>query len=104
MINYTEEQRDYIVQQYTADPQRTTVDRLAKELGKTIKSIIGKLSKEGVYRREVYRTKRGETPRRKEEMVQTICEYLNTESLEGLEKTPKLTLGKLEKLIEQVVL
>ena len=38
--NYTEEQVQYMVDQYTAKPNRDTVDLLAEELNKSIKSII----------------------------------------------------------------
>ena len=47
-MNYTEDQTKYMVDEYTNKPTRITVERLAKELDKTPKSIIGKLSREGV--------------------------------------------------------
>ena len=53
-MNYTDEQTKYMVEEYTKKPSRITVERLAKELEKSTKSIIGKLSREGVYRRSVY--------------------------------------------------
>ena len=68
-MNYTNDQTDYMVEQYTNKPSRITVDRLAKELSKSPKSIIGKLSREGVYRRSVYKTKTGDIPVTKEEIV-----------------------------------
>ena len=97
-MNYTEEQRDYIVREYQEAPSRETVERLANELDKTIKSIIGKLSREGVYRREVYKTKTGEDPITKAELVVQISEALgiDVENLAGLEKAPKLVLKKIE--------
>ena len=55
--NYTEEQVQYMVDEYTAQPNRETVDKLAEKLNKSIKSIIGKLSREGVYQKAIYRTK-----------------------------------------------
>ena len=55
-MNYTNDQTEYMVEQYKNKPSRITVDRLAKELDKSPKSIIGKLSREGVYRRSVYQT------------------------------------------------
>lgn len=97
-MNYTPEQTKYIIAEYCNEPQRTTVDRLAEELGKTVKSVIGKLSREGVYRREVYKTKLNERPVTKLEMVSNIAEALGMEDedLKGLDKTPKLVLRKLE--------
>ena len=44
MSNYTKEQTDYIVGMYTSNPTMDTVRELADELGKSTKSIIGKLS------------------------------------------------------------
>ena len=61
-MNYTQDQTAYMVEEYQNKPTRITVDRLAKELGKSSKSIIGKLSREGVYQRNVYKTKAGEMP------------------------------------------
>ena len=52
MSNYTEEQTQMMVGAYLDQPTRETVDNLAEELGRSTKSIIGKLSREGVYRRE----------------------------------------------------
>ena len=74
---------------------------LAEELQKSVKSIIGKLSREGVYRREIYKTKSGELPVTKVEIVSNIADSLGIEvdSLLGLEKTPKATLKTLEEAI-----
>ena len=94
-MNYSIEDTQYIVKEYQANPNRETVDRLAEELSRTVKSIIGKLSKEGVYRREVYTPKISTST--KIELVQEICDLIEIESLDGLEKTPKLTLMKLIK-------
>ena len=47
-VNYTQDQVEYIVNQYRLNPDRETVEKLADELNKSVKSIIGKLSREGV--------------------------------------------------------
>ena len=47
--NYTEEQVNMMTEAYAANPSRETVDSLAETLGKTTRSIIAKLSREGVY-------------------------------------------------------
>ena len=88
-----------MVARYSAKPDRDTVNELAEELGKSIKSIIGKLSREGVYRRQVYTTKQGTPPVSKAELVAEIASYLDfePEELLGLDKTPKLILQKLAK-------
>ena len=100
-MNYSEEQTQYIVKEYRSNPNRETVESLATELNKSIKSIIGKLSREGVYRREIYKTKSGELPVTKVEIVSNIADSLGIEvdSLLGLEKTPKATLKTLEEAI-----
>ncbi len=96
-MNYNEEQTQYIVKEYVSDPTKATVDRLAYELEKSPKSIIGKLSREGVYRRSVYKTKTGESPVTKEQLVREIEDALGlgNEELAGLEKSPKNILKQL---------
>jgi len=99
MSNYTEEQTKYMSEVYSKNPERGTVELLAQELDKSTKSIIGKLSREGVYRRESYVTKTGEKPITKVELVASIADSLgvSVDSLEGLEKTPKGVLKLLSR-------
>ena len=101
-MNYSEEQTKYMTDLYLSTPSRSTVEVLAEEMDKSIKSIIGKLSREGVYRREIYKTKSGETPVTKVEIVSNIADTLGLEvdNLLGLDKAPKSTLKTLEKGIE----
>ena len=101
MSNYTEQQTEAMVAAYMLEPTRETVDKLAEGLGRSTKSIIGKLSREGVYRREVYVSKTGESPITKVEIVSNIAESLGigTETLAGLEKSPKAALRSLEKAV-----
>ena len=100
-MNYTEDQTKHIIEAYQKNPNRETVEMLAEELQKSIKSIIGKLSREGVYRREIYKTKSGDLPVTKVEIVSNIADSLGleVENLFGLEKTPKATLKNLEDAI-----
>jgi len=97
-MNYTDEQTKHIVAWYKQSPTMTTVENLAEELGKSTKSIIGKLSREGVYERAVYKNKSGDLPVTKAEIVSNIAENLGLEieNLIGLEKAPKATLRSLE--------
>ena len=103
-MNYNEQTTQYMLEKYTADPTRQTVEDLAEELSRSVKSIIGKLSREGVYRREIYKTKTGELPVTKVEIVSNIADDLGleVESLLGLEKAPKATLKKLENAIKEL--
>ena len=66
---------------------RDTVQILAEELGKSTKSIIGKLSREGVYQKAQYVSKTGEFPITKKELVVKISDAIDgeLEDLEGLE-------------------
>lgn len=97
-MNYTKEQTELMITQYTTEPSMQTVESLADAMGKSTKSIIGKLSREGVYKRAVYKSKSGEVPVTKLELVNNIAENLGVEieSLVGLEKSPKATLKTLE--------
>ena len=101
MSNYTEEQTNMLVGAYLDSPTPETVERLAEELSKSKKSIIGKLSREGVYRREAYVSKTGEKPITKIEIVTNIAEHLGIEvsDLSGLEKSPKESLRRLERAV-----
>ncbi len=97
-MNYTEEQTRKLVEMYKAQPSMLTVEELAIMYGKSPKSIIGKLSREGVYERAVYKNKSGDLPVTKAEIVYNIAENLGLEieHLLGLEKAPKATLKNLE--------
>ncbi len=99
--NYSSEQVSLMIEKYQAKPDRETVDKLAEELNKSIKSIIGKLSREGVYRKAVYKTKTGELPVTKAELIVKIADILNanSEKLKGLEKAPKQELKYLYELL-----
>ena len=89
--NYTSEQVELMIEAYSANPTRDTVDDLAKTLNKSVKSIIGKLSREGVYQKAVYKTKTGEIPVTKAQLVIDIATLLEIDSnkIMGLEKAPK---------------
>ncbi len=100
--NYTNEQVSYMIDKYNESPTRDTVEILAEELGKSTKSIIGKLSREGVYQKAQYVSKTGEFPITKKELVVKISDAIDgeLERLEGLEKSPKKELKYLLTLVE----
>ena len=89
--NYTDAQVEHMVEAYQAKPDRTTVNMLAEDFDKSIKSIIGKLSREGVYQKAVYKTKTGEIPVTKAQLVENLAMLLEIPSskIMGLEKAPK---------------
>ena len=100
-MNYSKEMTSKMVEMYKDAPNRQTVAILAKEFGKSEKSIIGKLSKEGVYQRSVYVTKTGEKPVTKAELVEELEEKcgLMYGDLAGLEKAPKSVLKRIVEAI-----
>ena len=100
-VNYTEEQVKQMIDEYNAKPDRETVENLADMFDKSIKSIIGKLSREGVYKKTEYVTKTGEKPETKLEIVQELAERLElfTTALARLEKAPKQSLKNLRSAI-----
>lgn len=95
--NYTEEVTTRMIEEYQQNPTIETVRKLAEKLEKPVKSVIGKLSREGVYVKQVYTTKTGDPVVTKKELVADIAVHLDfePEELEGLEKTPKLVLQKI---------
>jgi len=102
-VNYTQEQVDYMKTLYDQEPTRDTVQKLANELNKSVKSIIGKLSREGIYQKTEYLSKTGERPITKKQMVEIIARELVGESskLAGLEKAPKADLKYLLDLVSE---
>lgn len=102
VVNYTDEQTQHMVEVYTANPTRETVDILANELGKTVKSIIGKLAREKAYQKQEYETKIGEKPITKLEIVKQIAETLKIDAkrIEGLTKASKSDLQNLQEAIK----
>ena len=102
-INYTEKQVEHMIEAYTRTPTRETVEALAEDLDKSVKSIIGKLSREGVYKKTVYTTKTGESPETKKEIVENLAGLLNLEYIQvaGLEKSPKSALKMLREAIHE---
>jgi len=77
--NYTEEMVSEMTTAYTENPTRETVDALAEQFGKTTRSIIAKLSREGVYIAQPRTTKSGEPVISKAELVAQIAEHFDIE-------------------------
>jgi hypothetical protein len=92
--NYTEAMTEKMIAQYTANPSRDTVDAIATELGKNARSVIAKLSREGVYKAQPRVTKSGEPVVRKAELLAQIQDTLGVE-LPSLVKASKADLQRL---------
>ena len=92
--NYTEQQTKEMVAQYEANPTKDTVVAIAEKLGKNTRSVIAKLSREGVYKAQPRTTKRGEPVVLKQELVNIIQEHFGDE-FPSLVKASKVDLQKL---------
>jgi hypothetical protein len=89
VVSYTAEQTAELVTRYQAGE---TVEALAEAMGKTVKSIVSKLSREGVY---VSKTKTSKAKQAtKAELVTSIAAKLGVteDKVESLEKATREVL------------
>jgi hypothetical protein len=95
--NYTSEQTAEMIAEYTANPTKETVELLASSMGKSVRSVIAKLSREKVYIAKVRTTKTGEAPVKKDTVADAIGNVLGfTEAeTESLTKANKTALNKI---------
>jgi hypothetical protein len=93
-VNYTAEQTLQIVNDYQ---NGVAVETIAQNLGKSVRSIVAKLSREKVYVAKTYTTKTGETVVKKDAVADAIGAVLMlTESeIESLTKANKTALSKI---------
>lgn len=63
VVNYTPEMTAKMLADYAAG---VTVESIAETMGKTVRSVVAKLSREGVYKKKEYVTKTGEKPVKKD--------------------------------------
>ena len=82
-INYTTEQTTKVVADYS---NGVTIEQIAQDMGKSVRSIVAKLSREGVYKKKEYVTKTGEAVVKKDQHADAIGALLglsepDTESL-----------------------
>jgi len=94
-VNYTPEMTAELVTAYKAAPTVDTVEAFATKFGKNVKSIVAKLSREGVYQKKEYVSKTGEKPVDKEEFATRIGDFLNLDeaSASSLAKANKKALA-----------
>lgn len=96
--NYTLDQTAELVETYrradTDEMRAKVVNHFAAEWGKTPASVRAKLVSEGAYVAKTYKTKKGEKPVSKEQLVEIIARTMDTaaDNLPGLEKATKATL------------
>jgi hypothetical protein len=90
-LNYTPEQTAQIVSDYS---NGVTVESIAQNLGKSARSIVAKLSREGVYKKKVRTTKTGDVVVKKDAHADAIGAILQLpeNDIESLTKANKSAL------------
>jgi hypothetical protein len=94
--NYSEEIIKTMVAEYEANPTRETVNALAEQFSKPVRSIISKLSALGVYQKATPATKKAEPIIKKEVYVAKLNERLGIE----LPSAGNMTKVDIQRLIE----
>ena len=96
-VTYTEAQTAELREAYLADPSVETVEAFAAKFSKSVRSIVAKLSREGIYKKKEYVSKTGEKPVKKEEMAdefQAIFGLTESEA-DSITKANKTALKKI---------
>jgi hypothetical protein len=90
-VNYTPEQTQKIINDYQ---NGVSVEQIADNLGKTVRSIVAKLSREKVYIKKEYKTKTGESVVKKDTHADAIGAILRLpeNDIESLTKANKNAL------------
>ena len=93
-VNYTPEQSTKMVADYVAG---VTVETIAENLGKTVRSVVAKLSREGVYKAKTYVSKTGAAVVKKDAHADAIGAILKLSEAEteSLTKANKTALEKI---------
>lgn len=99
MSNYNDEQVAQMVAAYIGNPTRDTVSRLAAEMEKSERSIIAKLSREGVYIAQVREGKKPKDVITKKVMVDRISQATGI-NFTALDKASRDDLISLLEVIE----
>jgi hypothetical protein len=90
-VNYTPEQTAKIIAEYQAG---VAVEQIAQAMGKTVRSVVAKLSREKVYVAKQYVSKTGEKPVKKDVTADAIGAILrlSENDIESLTKANKSAL------------
>ena len=89
--NYTKEMEASMIAEYKMNPTRATVDVIAEDLGKSVKSVIAKLVTLKVYVKAVKTAKTGKPVTSKKDLVAKINAHFNLE-MPSLAKATKIDL------------
>ncbi len=101
--NYSAEVTAQLLADYAASAKDdAAVKSLAEKFGKAARSIVAKLSREGVYVKKEYKTKAGGIPVSKEQHVKAIAAFMGVDAdkLESLEKANKGVLQLIESALK----
>lgn len=101
--SYTVEQTVELIAAYAANPNAETVSAFAEKFGKTVKSVIAKLSREGVYKKAERVSKSGDPVIKKDELANELqSKFGLTESeADSLTKANKTALIKILKFVSE---
>lgn len=93
-VNYTPEMTAKMVADYASG---VSVEKIAEGLNKTVRSVVAKLSREGVYQKKEYTTKTGEPVVKKDETADAIGAVLGLSEgeIDSLTKANKSALRKI---------
>jgi response regulator RpfG family c-di-GMP phosphodiesterase len=100
-VNYTAEQEALIAEMAGASENgmltAAVAEMLAAEFGKTVKSVVAKLSRMGVYQKKVYTTKTGDAVVKKDTLADKLAEIVGLSEAEtdSLTKANKTALAKI---------
>lgn len=98
IVNYTPEQTLKLVADYQAG---ISVESIAESLGKSVRSIVAKLSREGVYQRKEYTSKTGEPVISKDALADQIANVLGLGEADA-ESLTKANKSALKAILERV--
>ena len=93
--NYNQDMEAKLINDYRDNPTRETVEKLASQMGKSVRSITAKLSQLGVYKKIERKTKTGKSIISKSDLVKIINEHYNLE----MPSLVKATKDDLEKMV-----
>ena len=98
-VNYTPEMTSQMVADYQAG---VAVESIAEALGKTVRSVVAKLSREKVYKAKTYVSKTGEAVVKKDAVADFIAEALglNEADADSLTKANKTALKAIADFIK----
>ena len=93
-VNYTVEQTAKMCADYESG---VTVEAIAEELGKTVRSVVAKLSRSNVYKKKEYKTKAGEAVIKKDDLADKLAVMFNLTEAEAdsMTKANKTALKKI---------